>query len=736
MRKLVLAAMLFGLFAAAPRPAAADIHAIVEYSRSFRNMTRNSTEELWAAADKTLWKTDAILWITRKDLGFLWGVFRRDNTYMEDKLAASPKPAAAPADDIHTKGNDFGLGRVDWKIEPTGESKDIAGIACEHVVARGRSDVSEITVHLWLAPASTPGGAEILRLISDPIRSDERRAAIADLLDTLGGRLPLDREESIDGPIATVMTYRVKVTKLETAAAPAGTYDLPAGAKKQDPKAPPAPRPARKAFELPAAAAVELKRLEETYRVLDFAAGKVWTGWTNYKDFPSQFGFENGMKVLVGHPNPPQGFELLPGLTIAGRKVHVDRRQMSGLELKQPLSCGGGIGMLGEAGGQPVTIVDMKFTRVSNDPAMKDKPFRAETTILILVHELFHCFQSEAIQIAYGNLMYNADADYALYSAIEGLSLDAAYREPDAEKARAILKDFLIARDLKRKSMTGQQAKEESSDDVREGTAVYSEVRTLEVLREGFKAGLSAADDPQYGGFRDIDGLLKTYTDRLKASAGDIYDTKGKCYTYGSYQALLLQRLYPGWQEPFAREPRLLDEELGRRIPLTKEDRAGAEKRFKSVYGLDALRAKAGKAMAERDAAFKALTGTKGLTYVINFKEIGQYTGSLIQNKKNYNLGLMYAYPEEVGRIAFDDVEIEVRHKPILIDKIYHLIMVDPEAAKRAKPYEVTFEKQEGADTFLNAVVTTPLFTLKAPKVRIVSDASRVKIWILARVKG
>jgi hypothetical protein len=29
---------------------------------------------------------DNFLWITRKDLSLLWGVSRRDNTYMEDKL--------------------------------------------------------------------------------------------------------------------------------------------------------------------------------------------------------------------------------------------------------------------------------------------------------------------------------------------------------------------------------------------------------------------------------------------------------------------------------------------------------------------------------------------------------------------------------------------------------------------------------------------------------------------------
>ncbi len=140
--------------------------------------------------------------------------------------------------------------------------------------------------------------------------------------------------------------------------------------------------------------------------------------------------------------------------------------------------------------------------------------------------------------------------------------------------------------------------------------------------------------------------------------------------------------------------------------------------------------------MVEREAAFHSVTGAKGLTYAINFKEIGQFAGTLPVDKKSYHLGLISVYPDGVGKLTFDDVEINIRHKPVEIDKLYHLILVDPDGTRRAKPYELTFEKQDGTDTYVNAVVTTPLFTLKAPKVRIVADAGRVKIWILARVKS
>ena len=43
--------------------------------------------------------------------------------------------------------------------------------------------------------------------------------------------------------------------------------------------------------------------------------------------------------------------------------------------------------------------------------------------------------------------------------------------------------------------------------------------------------------------------------------------------------------------------------------------------------------------------------------------------------------------------------------------------------------------RRQADGTYVDAVVTTPLFTLKAPKVRIVETGNRVKIQVLARVK-
>jgi hypothetical protein len=94
----------------------------------------------------------------------------------------------------------------------------------------------------------------------------------------------------------------------------------------------------------------------------------------------------------------------------------------------------------------------------------------------------------------------------------------------------------------------------ESGDEVHEGTAVYSEVRTLEAIKQDFKSGLTPARDPYYSGFKDADTFLGRYRERLAKTKADTLNYL-KCYEYGCFQALLLQRLFPGWQEAFASGP-------------------------------------------------------------------------------------------------------------------------------------------------------------------------------------
>ena len=496
----------------------------------------------------------------------------------------------------------------------------------------------------------------------------------------------------------------------------------------------PPPGAGEKPPELPEAVRIELLRLEETYHVLDHTADKVWPGWTNYRDFPFRFSFENGLRVLVGHPDPPEGYVLAPDIKVDGKPVHIDARRVEPLRLEQPLHAGGGISSLGRFDGKPVTLIDISLGRSGPREGDGGRRFQAETTILTYIHELFHCFQEVQLRVPYPNFRYNPDTQFAAYSEVEGAALEKAYGAGDPEEAKRYLMDFLLARKLKRRGMPDFDARCESSDEVREGTAVYAEVRSLEALGAGFMRRLTSASDPHYRGFADTGGLLRVYWLRLDKRKALTYSYL-KGYEYGCYQALLLERLFPGWQKPFSEKASLLDEELGARVGPGAEDERQAPRRFERVYGLSRVRERHAKAVRERDAAYQAISSRQGRSYIVSFKPILQFASTLVDpRKKKFEVGLMGIFPGGVGTVRADDIEIRFTKVPTEINQLYYFKVVDTGWKTKKTAYTIRYEAKEGEDIYTGVTLTTPLFELKAPRIRLTEEPSRVKIRLLSRV--
>jgi len=232
-----------------------------------------------------------------------------------------------------------------------------------------------------------------------------------------------------------------------------------------------APQPPAQTAALPAVPAsalsqvmiIELKRLEETWRILDAFADKVWPGWTGYRDIPFLFEYPNGLRMLVGHPSPTDEFAPVADVLVLGKKVYLDRSRQNAIVLKPPFLGGGGIIPYGK--GTPVRIVRLSMKEAAameevmgaegrTDKRPPKLQTASENQILINIHELFHLFQDSQGGMSYGNLNINTDFDFAVYAEVEGLALEKAFLEPQDEKSAEFLKDFLAARQLKLKSMT------------------------------------------------------------------------------------------------------------------------------------------------------------------------------------------------------------------------------------------------------------------------------------------
>lgn len=493
---------------------------------------------------------------------------------------------------------------------------------------------------------------------------------------------------------------------------------------------------AHSASTLPEPVMMELKHLEEGYRVLDFAADKVWSGWNGYRKVPFLMQFENGLRVLVGHPNPPKPFQTVPDVRVEDRAVFADWSAVSPKPLVGPLAAGGGLIPFGtDSAGNRIEVVRLHYRSPQTAGESSAASEGTERQILIFIHELFHCFQRERLRgRMYGNLRYNADVNYTVYSEIEGLALGRAYAEPDAARAREYLRDFLAARRKKRAgSMTPLQGNQEGFDEFNEGTATYSELRTLELIKAGgFQPALK--DDPYYRGFTAVDVLLSGFPKQLKQSAERTEDPKMKSYQFGCFQAALLQRLFPGWQEFVPRTVESLDGEIARRLAVPDEDWPKLEQRLEETYPSADIRRRHAPVIAARDEAWRKLRSRTGRVYVIDCKKTGQYLDGVAARGKPQHMGLVTMYPEGFETYRFDEVEIGAIATPAEVDQLYYIRAVDTEARPGAAPYSVEGTRQPDG-TWTQAIVHTPLFTVKAPHVRMLEAGSLVKVQVLARVK-
>ncbi len=480
---------------------------------------------------------------------------------------------------------------------------------------------------------------------------------------------------------------------------------------------------------------MELVRLSELYSVLGQVADKVWPGWTGWDKVPHLFEYENNVRMLVGHPEPPPDFQLVEGLAVNGLKAYLDRRAERPVPLSWPTSGGGGPIPFGSAGEKPVTVVSIHLTSPPAGAGSGEMGSGriSDDQILLYVHELFHVFQHDFYTVPrHGNLRYNPDANYAIHSEVEGEALRRAFLEKDDAGAREFLKDFVVARKLKYRSMTAAEQTQEKEEDFAEGTARYAEYATLLELRKGFRPIVTPKDDPAYSGFAGIDAQLEQRLKDLEFHKGLTLDSRGKCYQYGCFQAVLLNRVSPGWQATVPSRNQFLFDMIVATLAMDAAEEARVAERLEARYDLKALAARHTPVIEARDKAFLEFDARKGRTYIVNFKPTREFIHAEPgPDKAIHQLGLRNLYPGGIARIAIREVLYEGTGEPACTEQLFHVRSVDT----GARGYTVKSSRSEG-DVHYDAVITTSGFVLKAPKVRVKERGNRVKFIVLEKVRA
>jgi len=491
---------------------------------------------------------------------------------------------------------------------------------------------------------------------------------------------------------------------------------------------------AQPSFAMPPAARAELNRLGEAYAILDQYSREVWPGWDNYLNFPFMMRWQNGLRVMVGYPEPPPGFFCCRDLKVHGLEVWADTSSVNNFEVRLPQKAGGGVIPYGNVKDKPVTIVSMMFRNVSPADSADSPSVTPGDHILVFIHELMHCYQETILKQTFGNLQMNPDLNFALYSEMEGLALQKAYKAASAEESKQYLKDFVTARSHKYSGLNDAELNQARCDEFREGEAVYSEMVILDCLKKGFHARLDPGNDPSYTGFSDPGKIQEKYWKRLVKNTGETLELYEKNYEYGCFQALLLQKYFPGWQMEIGTGS-WLDRVLRKELGFTVLDSLQSMKRFVELYAMNEAEKRNREGIEGRNNCYLMFTGLKGRTYIIDCKPLEESPGShFLKGKPNYKLGLIEMYPAGCGVIRFDSVEfLPSEGLPVEFNELYYIKLVDTWNQAKGKGYRIEYKSREDGDIYTGARVVTPLFTLKAPKIQVRESKGRVRFRILSR---
>jgi hypothetical protein len=354
----------------------------------------------------------------------------------------------------------------------------------------------------------------------------------------------------------------------------------------------------------------ELFRLEETYRILDRYAEVLWPGWTNYVKIPVKANFPNGVILLVTPSGAQPGFERIKGRLVSGKPVFVNRQNQTSVEVRPPLFAQ--IGRGGAAIELNMAEPDLPPLEAERSAALEarlkdesrpETPFNlaplgcSDSHILLYVHEHFHGHQSRFPQLQ-GALpgdallrRFEVNAEYAAWSHIEGLALRRAYLESQDAAALDILKDFMVAREIKHALLPRGTAPAEARISLVEGTPSYISLKTAMLLRDASdKPGINRSKDFFFYNYAYIDG----YIDNIMRKGMDFAvswteDKRGRYYLYGAYQCFLLDRFAPGWKRDFFKNERTLDSAMSGLLKLSAEEKEEIKRRLPARYGYDEI---------------------------------------------------------------------------------------------------------------------------------------------------
>lgn len=304
---------------------------------------------------------------------------------------------------------------------------------------------------------------------------------------------------------------------------------------------------------------LDTARLEETLHLKQELGERVWPGW-GAAAMPVLL-WNQQYAFLIGYAAPPEDWVALGGATFAGQPVY---RQPAHDPQNFAVRIGPRYAASMATKWEADHFLITQFRQMMPGPLKPIFPYRlliqpSEVQITGVLHESFHVYQAEITparfadaELAYRDAERYRAAEPAMadaWSAEIELLIGATQAETDAE-ARQLAQQFLAQRAARRKiaQLDAASIAYERRLEWLEGLAKYVEIESWRqaATTPGYAPLAAMMADPdfqRYGGFRQRWAQERDQLRRQARQADEV-----RFYYTGMAQAVLLDRLVPGWK--------------------------------------------------------------------------------------------------------------------------------------------------------------------------------------------
>jgi hypothetical protein len=494
---------------------------------------------------------------------------------------------------------------------------------------------------------------------------------------------------------------------------------------------------------LPEALRIDLKCVEETWRILDKYSEQVWPGWKNYTEIPFRIDYPNGLSLEIGEPRKIGKFKRIDSLTLRGKNIYLDNSRLNSVILTPRLYFGGG-----GAGGEMYIKRGLITTEweqhanslikiLGNSSWPREIVYSTDQTIISLVHELFHCFVNFfPIRDSYYT-PFESDLNYAVFAEIEGGLLEKAAFELDTAKVKNYLKESLIVRQMKRCSMSERQREYESDQEKCEGTAMYTAHRIVQLLKNGYTPGLSQNEDPLYYGFRYCDYFPANDLNEFHKSCKDPLNVNGKNYANGFFKCLILDKLIPNWKNGFFENKISFDQLIVQLVDLKEDEQPILLVALKKEYRYEELVQHHSPVIAERDSIIRYFQNNAMNYYIVNIKEMAVAPiPNITSSGTYYRYHSQHYYSSGITNITEGDMTCNSQGISICYNiNTKSIILPNTDSRKDGQGYDLKCSQQNADSSYSNVTITSKSFTLHATKLRIIKSPTQVEFRIMPAVR-